>query len=169
MRTSDPLSGHSTGDPFPTTRPEFGMQKVFVTVAVGLVLNLPSTILGQSTKPLVDPGNLIELRIGGAVRNGGLFDVDRTLTISEALAMAGSPTPQAQGDKVWVFRDGEIIMTILGGTTVIADSPIRSGDQLFVAWQSAVPQGSWISRNVGLVGTLLAAATVAIVVAFGVN
>ncbi len=142
------------------------MQKVLVTVAVGLVLNLPSTTLGQ-TEPPADQGDPIELRIGGAVRNGGLFEVDRTLTISEALTMAGRPMPEGQGEKVWVFRDGEIVATILGETTLIGDSPIRSGDQLFVAWQSAVPQRSWISRNAGRVGLLVAAtfATIGIIVA----
>ena len=91
------------------------MLKVLATVVVGLVLNLPSTTLGQVIKPPVDPGGTIELRIGGAVRNGGLFNVGRTVTISEALAMAGRPTPQGQEDKVWVFRDGKIITTISGG------------------------------------------------------
>ena len=143
------------------------MLKVLATVVVGLVLNLPSTTLGQVTNPSVDPGETIELRIGGAVRNGGLFNVDPTVTISGLLAMAGGLTPQGQGDKVWVFRDGKIITTILGGTTLIADSPIRSGDRLFVVWANAIPERSSTSRNVGLVG-IFVAATVAIV-AFGVN
>ena len=202
------------------------MQKAVIIIAVGLVLTLPGTALGQSTQPPVDPGDLIELRIwrepdmsgeylvsrlgvavfprlgeikvsehtpetlqtllareyrrylrnpsievivrrrveiGGAVRNGGLFHVDPTVTISGALAMAGGPTPQGKGDEVLVIRDGKIITTILGGTMLIADSPIRSGDQLFV------PERSWISRNAtGLMGTIVAA-TVALVVAFGGN
>jgi protein involved in polysaccharide export with SLBB domain len=91
------------------------MQKILATVAVGVVLNLPSTLFGQPTELPVHPGDLITLRIVGAVRNGGLFNVDPTVTISEALAMAEGPTPQGQRDKVWVFRDGEIITTILGG------------------------------------------------------
>ena len=57
------------------------MQKVFLIVTMGLVLNLPSTTLGQSTESPVHPGDLIELRIVGAVRNGGLFNVDPTATI----------------------------------------------------------------------------------------
>ena len=123
------------------------MQKVFLTVAMGLVLNLPSTTLGQATESPVHLGNLIELRIVGAVHKGGLFNVDPTATISGALAMAGGPAPQGQRDRVWVFRDGEIIATILGGGTLIADSPIRSGDQLFVAWVSAASERGWISSN----------------------
>ena len=141
--------------------------KVLATVVVGFVLYLPSTILGQSPESPVHPEDLIELRIGGAVRNGGLFNVDRTVTISEALAMAGGTAAQGKGDRVWVFRNGKIITTILGGTTLITDSPIRSGDKLFVVWTSAIPERSWTGRNVGLVGIFLAATGA--VVAFGVN
>jgi hypothetical protein len=78
-------------------RPESGMQKILAAIAVGLALNLPSTIFGQSTEPPVHPRHLMALRIGGAVRNGGLFHVDPTMTISEALAMAGGPARQGQG------------------------------------------------------------------------
>jgi len=127
----------------------FWVQKVVITVAVSLALNLPNTTLEQSNEPSVYPGDVIELRvrIGGAVRNPGFFDVDPTVTVSETLAMAGGPTAQGQRDRVWVFRDGEIIATILGGGTLIADSPIRSGDQLFVAWVSAASERGWISSN----------------------
>ena len=97
--------------------PIFDMHRVFITVAVSVALNLPDTTLGQSTEPSVYPGDVIELRvrIGGAVRDPGFFNVDPTVTVSGALAMAGGPTPQGQRDKLWVFRDGEIITTILGG------------------------------------------------------
>ncbi len=71
------------------------MLRVFITVAMGLALNLPSTVLGQLPELPVHPGDLIELRIGGAVHNGGLFDVDPTVTVSGALAMAGGPPRRA--------------------------------------------------------------------------
>ena len=133
----------------------FGMQNVLIIVAVGLALNLPEKVLGQDTALAVQSGDLIELRIGGAVRNAGLFTVDPIATLSEVLAMAGGPTMRGQGDKVWVFRDGEIVATILGEATRIADSPIRSGDRLFVAWESAVPEGGWIGRNGYVFGGML--------------
>ena len=138
----------------------FGMRSVLVTVAVGLALNLPSTVIGQLAELPVHPGDLIELRIlyepdmsgeypvsrlgvavfprlgaikvsehtpgtlhallaqeyrpylrnpsleiivrrplriGGAVHDAGFFHVDPTVTVLEALAMAGGPTPQGQG------------------------------------------------------------------------
>ncbi len=41
---------------------------------------------------------------------------------------------------------------------LIKDSPIRSGDQLFVPWVSAVPERSWISQNVGVFSVALTGA-----------
>ena len=46
----------------------------------------------------------------------------------------------------------------LGGGTLIADSPIRSGDQLFVAWVSAASEPRWISRNGYVFGAVLGGA-----------
>ena len=138
------------------------MQKIIIAIAVGLMLNLPSTALGQIPEGgvLLLPADVVELRvrIGGAVRNAGLFDLEPTLTVSGALALAGGPTLLAEEDKVWVFRDGEIVTTLLQGTTLIADAPIRSGDQLFVAWVSTVPERSWISLNPGLFGAMVGGA-----------
>ena len=106
-----------------------------ITVTIGLALNLPDTVLGQQTELgpqtglgqrtefALQPGDLIQLRINGAIRNSGFYIVDPTMTVSAALAMAGGPTPQRQENRVWVFRDGEIITAILRGTTLIADSP----------------------------------------------
>ena len=125
------------------------MKKANIVIAVSLALNLPSAVLGQRPELAVLPGDLIELRIGGAVRNPGLFKVDPTVTLAGALDLARGPSPQGQRDKVWVFRDGEVITTIRRGATVIGDSLIRSGDRLFVAWASTVPQQSWMSRNTG--------------------
>ena len=136
------------------------MQKALITIAVGLALNLPSVTLGQATESDVQPSVVPAFRvhIGGAVRNSGLFDLGPALTVSEALAMAGGPTKQGQEDRVWVFRNGEIITTLMGGRTLIADSPVRSGDQLFVAWQSTMPERSWLSQNAGTFTVLMAAA-----------
>jgi protein involved in polysaccharide export with SLBB domain len=132
---------------------------------MGLALNLPEKVLGQRTELAVQSGDLIELRIGGAVRDAGLLTVDPRATLSEVLSMAGGPTTRAQGAKVWVFRDGEIVTTILGGSTRIGDSPIRSGDRLFVAWASAIPDQRGIGRNPYVIGGVLGGAA-AIAIAF---
>ncbi len=53
------------------------MQKIFITVALGLALCLPGTALGQSTEPPVHPGDLIELRIWREPDMSGEYLVSR--------------------------------------------------------------------------------------------
>jgi polysaccharide export outer membrane protein len=130
---------------------------------------LQALLVEQYRRYLQDPSIDVivrrRVRIGGAVRNRGYFNLDPDMTMWETLAIAGGPSPQGQ-DEVWVFRDGKIITTILGGPTLIEDSPIQSGDRLFVTWASAVPERGWISRNANALGAVLggaAAVTIALI------
>jgi hypothetical protein len=78
--------------------------------------------------------------------------VDPTLTVSEVVAMAGGAAPDGKIDRVQVHRGAERLDVKLREGTRLADTPIRSGDQLYV------PQRSWASRNIGfLVGTITGA------------
>ncbi|HET7232148.1 MAG TPA: polysaccharide biosynthesis/export family protein [Longimicrobium sp.] len=94
---------------------------------------------------------LRRVQILGAVRNPGLYPVDATMTLGDALALAGGTTPQGHPDRVvLVHRDG-------GGATVsrrtlVGDSPLRSGDHLYV------PERGWASRNPGVVVGMVTAA-----------
>ena len=98
------------------------------------------------------------INVLGAVNRPGLHPVDATMTIADVLALAGGTTSYGNPDKVDLLRDGERISTRLSQQTLIGQLPIRSGDQLFV------PDRSWISRNAGVVSTLISA-TVSIVLA----
>ena len=94
---------------------------------------------------------LRRVQVLGAVRNPGLYPVDATMTVGDALALAGGTTPQGHPDRVvLVHRDGGG-GTVVSRRTLIGDSPLRSGDQVFV------PERSWASRNTGvLVGIVTA-------------
>jgi polysaccharide export outer membrane protein len=95
----------------------------------------------------VDITLLRRVQVTGAVRNPGLYPVDPSMTIGDALALAGGVTGNGKKDQVELLRYGEPVTGRLSGRTRIADSPLRSGDQLYV------PERSWISRNPGLVIT----------------
>ena len=101
---------------------------------------------------------LRRVQILGAVRNPGLYPVDPTMTLSDALALAGGSTAQGKAQAVELIRGGERIATRLNVHTTIANSPLRSGDQIYV------PERSWISRNAGVVSAALTA-TVSVVIA----
>jgi polysaccharide export outer membrane protein len=89
----------------------------------------------------------------GAVRNPGVYPVDPVMSVAEVLALAGGATGQGAPDKVQLLRGGERLETRISQRTRLADSPIRSGDQLYV------PERGWLERNTGLVATALSVAT----------
>ena len=85
------------------------------------------------------------IQVLGAVKNPGLYPVEPTMTVADAIALAGGTTPQGRSDKVELRRQGQRLPGKLSGRLLIGESPIRSGDQVFV------PERSWLSRNPGLV------------------
>jgi polysaccharide export outer membrane protein len=102
--------------------------------------------------PSVEVVLLRRVQVVGAVRTPGLYTVDPTMSISDALALAGGVTDAGQADRVRLLRDGKQITISITQTTRFGDAAIRSGDQLYV------PQKSWISRNPGAFAGVLTAA-----------
>jgi polysaccharide biosynthesis/export protein len=116
---------------------------------------LKARIVQAYQKYLVNPSiDIIVLRrinILGAVRNPGLYPIDATMTIADALAVAGGATPVGDTDKVEIVRNGERVRARLSQRTRVTESAIRSGDQLYV------PERSWLSRNTGIVAAVITA------------
>ena len=101
--------------------------------------------------PSVDVTMLRRVNILGEVRNPGLYPVDPTMTLADVIALAGGVSPTGSANKVEVRRDGEKLSAKLSSHTRIADSPVQSGDQIFVR------ERSWVSRNTAIVATGLSA------------
>ena len=102
---------------------------------------------------------LRRLQVLGAVKSPGLYSVDPTMTVEDGLALAGGVTTEGSPDHIELIRHGERLPVRLSRRTPINDSPIRSGDQLYV------PNRGWISRNPGVaVGILSVLATTAVIV-----
>lgn len=87
----------------------------------------------------------------GAVTNPGLYPVDPTVTVADALALAGGATARGDQNKIRILRNGVEITTVITETTLIGDSPIRSGDVILV------PQRHWFIRNIGIIATIIGA------------
>lgn len=102
--------------------------------------------------PSIDLVFLRRITIYGAVQEAGLYPVDPTMTVLDALALAGGARADGRLDRIKLVREGQEIATIPTTSTRIAQLPIRSGDQLFV------PEQSWLRRNSGLATTILSAA-----------
>lgn len=101
--------------------------------------------------PSIEITFLRRVTVLGAVREAGLKHVDPTMTIAQALALAGGTTPDGATDRIVLMRDGEPIQTVTERMR-IAETPLRSGDQLFV------PERNWVSRNTGIVAALISGA-----------
>jgi len=95
---------------------------------------------------------LRRVRVLGEVNEPGLFHVDPTMTVADALALAGGATSNGNKEEVRIIRDGTEIRTDV--YTAIGER-VRSGDQIFV------PQRSWFARNSGFViGATLSAISI---------
>lgn len=95
--------------------------------------------------PSVEVTVLRRVNVLGSVRNPGLYYVDPTTTVADVLALAGGVSPDGKQNSFQLLRDGKWLSVELSGDSRLADSPMRSGDQL------RVPERSWLSRNTGLV------------------
>lgn len=119
-----------------------------------IIRELQATVVS----PAIDVVVLKRVRVLGEVNEPGLYYPDPTMTVADALAMAGGPTSEAKRGTAILRRGGETIVADMRIETLISDSPIRSGDEL------EVPQRSWFSRNgvavissaTGLLGVMLA-------------
>ena len=109
--------------------------------------------------PVIEVTLLRRIAIYGFVIKPGLYSVDPTMTVQEALALAGGAMPDGQKDRVELIRDSRRIATDLNETTALTQINIRSGDQLFV------PAMSWWGRNGKVVIPSLIAATATITAA----
>ena len=95
-------------------------------------------------QPAVEVTLLRRGQVLGAVRTPGLLPVDATMSVSDVLALAGGATTQGDPDRIDLIRGGERIPVRLSVGTRVVDSPIQSGDQIYV------PERSWFSRNSGI-------------------
>jgi protein involved in polysaccharide export with SLBB domain len=83
---------------------------------------------------------LRRVRVLGAVRTPGLYLVDGTMSVADAVALAGGVLPNGRADAVRVLRDGGQIRVDLRAPSG-ADPDLQSGDQITVA------ESSWFARN----------------------
>lgn len=104
--------------------------------------------------PSIEVTVLRRINIIGAVAEPGLYSVDATVSLSDALGLAGGITPAGDSDDIRLIRGDEMIRRRLDGSTPVGFYGVRSGDQIVVG------EKSWLARNSGaLVGSLIGAAT----------
>jgi polysaccharide export outer membrane protein len=131
--------------------PYLGGRSVTGVDPLALRRRLAEEYAGVLENQEVQIGLLRRIRILGAVRNPGLYRVDATMTIADALALAGGLAPNGRAGDIRILRAGETIPVDLAGGAP-AGLALRSGDQITVA------EAGWFARNSGaLLGAAISA------------
>ena len=127
------------------TLPRLGPLRVANLAGDSLKRMLVSSYTKYLRDPAVEVTVLRRITVLGAVRTPNVYHVEPTITVADALALAGGASPEGKVDQVELRRKDRGPAVKLTRGTRLADTPIRSGDELYV------PQRSWFSRNAGLV------------------
>jgi protein involved in polysaccharide export with SLBB domain len=134
------------------TLPRLGEYDVHDETAEHLVTRLLDDYRRYLLNPSIEVTVLRRVNILGAVSKPGIYNVDPTVTIADALALAGGVTPIGNGDQIRIVREGVELSTSVSQRTLIGDSPLQSGDQIFV------PERSIFKRSTAVYTTLISAA-----------
>ncbi|HEX6373403.1 MAG TPA: polysaccharide biosynthesis/export family protein [Longimicrobium sp.] len=103
--------------------------------------------------PSINITPLRRIHVLGEVRTPGVFRVDPTVTLAEAIALAGGVTEAGDIRRIRVIRGGAVVDETVRAAALIRDVNLRSGDQIYV------DRRPWLSRNTGfLLGTALSMA-----------
>lgn len=154
------LSGEFTVDETGTvTLPKVGAMRVAGEGAGAVKARVVAAFQPYLTHSAIEVTVLRRVQVTGAVRTPGVYRVDPTMTLGDALALAGGATTDGSPDQVELLREGERVGNRLNYRTQIGEAEVRSGDQLYV------PERGWsarrielLSAGVGLAALLLIAA-----------
>lgn len=109
------------------------------------IAELRDSLLQAYSKELRNPSiDIIPLRrvfVLGEVNEPGLYEVDPTLSLAGAVAMAGGANMEGNLRKIRVVREGKVILDGVATESPLALATLRSGDQIYVA------RRSWFDRN----------------------
>ncbi len=95
---------------------------------------------------------LRRVRVLGEVNQPGLYYLDATMTLGDAIALAGSVTSQGKQNDIRIVREGGEVNSYLS-LSELALEQVTSGDEILV------PERSWFSRY----GAILIGATISAV------
>ena len=137
--------------------PLLGERSVRGISADSLKAQLATDLQEYVKTPAIEITVLRRVSILGAVRQPGLYPVDATYSLTDALALAGGTTPNADLEDIRLVRDGTVVRQDLSRGTLVEETPIRSGDQIVVG------ESGWFSRNwQWLAGTVISASLILI-------
>lgn len=91
--------------------------------------------------PSINITPLRRIHVLGAVRQGGVYPVDPTVTLADAVALAGGTVEGGDLRRIRIVRRGEVIRERVAAGETLREVDLRSGDQIYVE------RRPWIQRN----------------------
>ena len=91
--------------------------------------------------PSIELVVLRRVRVVGEVNEPGVYPLEPTMSIADAVAMAKGRNQLAEEGTVVLRRDGEVVNADLRIDTRVSEAEIQSGDEILV------PRRGWVDRN----------------------
>jgi polysaccharide export outer membrane protein len=91
--------------------------------------------------PSINITPLRRIHVLGSVREPGMYPVDPTVTLADAVALAGGTAEEGDLRRIHILRRGEIIEERVGAGETLRQVDLRSGDQIYVE------RRPWLQRN----------------------
>ena len=123
------------------TLPLIGAKQVLGESSEGLQKKLETDFSSSVKDPSVQIVFLRRVSVQGAVRTPGLYPMDATMTVGDALAMAGGRGSDAGDTPLELWRDGAKLFGQVPTSVFIGQLETKAGDEL------RMPRGSWFARN----------------------
>ena len=103
--------------------------------------------------PSVEIMPLRRVYVLGEVITPGIYNVDPTISLAGAIALAGGATEEGDSRRARVIRAGSVVRSGVPSEASLTTVDIRSGDQIFVG------KRSWLVRNSDFFVNLLVSAS----------
>lgn len=111
----------------------------------------------QLRNPSITITPLRRIYVLGQVSRPGLYEVNPTISLAGAIALAGGANAEGDLSNLKVIRDNEVILDEVPSESALASIHVLSGDQVFVG------RRSWFDRNsTFLVSALLSVTSIVI-------
>ena len=91
--------------------------------------------------PSIELVVLRRVRVVGEVNEPGVYPLEATMTIADAVAMAKGRNQFAEEGRVVLRRGGEVVNADLRVDSRVSEAQIQSGDEILV------PRRGWVDRN----------------------
>ena len=118
---------------------------------------LRDSLIAEYQRQLKNPSVVLRpfrrVQVLGNVTKSGEYYADPTLSIAGVVALAGGASPEGDLRHVRVVRHGKTIVESASVESLLLQSAVHSGDQIFV------DRRSWLERNGAIAASTLISAT----------